>query len=147
MALCLIALWVVCLATSLGFVAAVDWDCDMECPLGKSKAPKKGYKAVAKGCGNNGEFNGMAEKIGFLHCCHDHNLCYGVCKADKEKCDAEFEECLASHCRTTHHLIDQKENCNSVAAGFNMGVTLFGCENYSKAQKEACNCVQNKDEL
>lgn len=35
---------------------------------------------------------------GVTKCCNEHDLCYGFCNKDKEKCDLDFKRCLYSIC-------------------------------------------------
>ena len=41
-------------------------------------------------------------------CCDDHDICYGTCGKDKEKCDEKFKKCLYGICSSVKKIVDNE---------------------------------------
>ncbi|OQR92727.1 phospholipase A2 [Achlya hypogyna] len=110
----------------------------------KVLAPKRDYKIWANGCGTESMgFSVMADDgTDFTSCCNWHDACYSICGISKNFCERRFEKCMKDKCATE----DDPKACQSMADIYAMGPKLMGCPAYTKAQKEACVCV-DKDKV
>ena len=128
-------------------------DCPYECPrLGHSPVPRPGHIKSSNGCGSldvifdDSEDSLIHMEAGFMECCHEHDLCYDTCGADKDLCDLTFKRCLYSVCKgkAETQILDKKA-CKIKAKLAYMSVIGVGCQSFRSAQKDACVCVKDDD--
>ncbi|KDO24516.1 hypothetical protein SPRG_10331 [Saprolegnia parasitica CBS 223.65] len=112
---------------------------------GKVLAPKRDYKIWANGCGTESMgFQVMNDDgVDFSSCCNWHDACYGVCGISKAMCERKFEKCMKDLCANESG-VDAQKSCDSMAEIYAMGPKLMGCPAFTKAQKEACTCVDKE---
>lgn len=46
----------------------------------------------------------------FIHCCDEHDICYGTCLNDKDECDLKFKKCLYKRCSENIKSVYGQEN-------------------------------------
>ncbi|XP_075230549.1 phospholipase A2 group XII [Lycorma delicatula] len=125
-----------------------DEDCVYKCPDGSSPVRNKYYKPTGNGCGPEGAkvdpqyipFEGITK------CCNEHDICYGTCNKDKEKCDLDFKRCLYSICDNLKSKTSDfiKTGCKLAAKGFFSATQTIGCPSYKSAQETACYCSSSQ---
>ena len=140
-------------------------DCDSKCPLGsvtrfsaekgccvyRTKKKNKEYKATANGCGSSwnelivpDEYPpiSVVAQFSFESACNQHDLCYGECGSDKQRCDSMFYENMKQECQK----LAQERGVNDEVAGFCYvmatiyynAVHEFADGAYEDAQNDAC---------
>ncbi|XP_065204957.1 group XIIA secretory phospholipase A2 [Planococcus citri] len=133
--------------------ASVEEDCEFKCPNGVKPRPNIYHDPIGNGCGVAGfQIPSYVPTYKLEKCCDDHDICYGTCGKDKDKCDEKFKKCLYGICSSVKQIMDSEplnKGCKSVAKAFYMAVVGAGCKYYLDAQKDACVCHVNyyDDEL
>jgi hypothetical protein len=111
------------------------------------------YGLSANGCGPADWRNRFVPNypfwiIDFTGACDAHDLCYGKCGADKDKCDADFYIEMKSRCYLEYGWYAQtkppagiafkKDACDTLASLYNKAVVELGQGPYDEAQKDSC---------
>ncbi|OQS06660.1 phospholipase A2 [Thraustotheca clavata] len=111
----------------------------------KFLAPKRDYKIWANGCGTDsmGIQVMTGDGVDFTSCCNWHDACYGICGVSKNMCEKRFEKCMKDMCAGEVG-VDAQKSCESMADIYVMGPKLMGCPAFTKAQREACTCVDKE---
>eukprot|EP00088_Acartia_fossae_P023900 TRINITY_DN24881_c0_g1_i1.p1 TRINITY_DN24881_c0_g1~~TRINITY_DN24881_c0_g1_i1.p1 ORF type:complete len:194 (-),score=22.92 TRINITY_DN24881_c0_g1_i1:155-736(-) len=131
---------------------SIDEDCYYQCPKGKVMKAKDSHVKTANGCGSlDYIFDDTPDSYiyvekEFSECCQAHDYCYDTCFEDKDFCDIKFRKCLYRVCRGEQHkkYLDNKK-CKLKAKLFYMAVVGVGCQPFKDAQRNACECVPDKD--
>ena len=67
-----------------------------------------------------------------------HVFVDAVCGISRNFCDLQFNKCIKSRCK-------KDNDCIQSAGLITMGVQMFGCEPFLKAQREGCDCLKGKE--
>lgn len=119
--------------------------CNFTCPSGMTPLSRNLPKRPPSGCGTK-DFRvptSMLPHRDFEKCCHEIELCYYTCLANKASCEVALNACLRRVCDTK---VPDKDSCYSTAAMFMDTVDDMGCDLFLEAQEEACTC-KHADEL
>lgn len=94
----------------------------------------KERKIKTNGCGIEGYIFNLDEMgfFGFDECCNQHDKCFSICRASKEKCDFELFLCLSKKC--------SNEYCLTIVDFLFYLVNDFGCKPFLNSQKNVCVC-------
>lgn len=122
---------------------------------GKCLKPNPTFKPFYNGCGPQtyffkdlflGELAGeMVRATGrsilpdnFQCCCNGHDVCYATLGSDKNKCDADFAQCLSLAC-----VGSTNESCFSMYqhAARMVAESPAGCDAYASDQNRASDCT------
>jgi secretory phospholipase A2 len=115
--------------------------------------PRPKYKPTANGCGTaNKKFSNVwpskkskytGKRAQWKKVCDRHDVCYGTCRADKDRCDKEFCNDLDEACEAVFKKGSQRlRGCKEEAALYCAAVKLAyqADKAFENAQKEACFC-------
>lgn len=90
-------------------------------------------------------YQAQDSKIDFTACCNQHDICYSTCLNDKKQCDLRFDECNRKWCNDNYGTEEKEhEECIRKADMTKTLARLVGCQDFLKAQKEACTCAKQK---
>ena len=123
-----------------------DGTCPTACPEGQFPVPKHRIRPYSNGCSVPDSLrDGLGDYRHFEPCCDLHDACYFSCGVPKPYCEEEFNKCMQTTCkeRPTRKL---QKDCESMAALFTVGTTLFGCGGYKELQVEGCECVDTSED-
>jgi len=100
--------------------------------------------ALSDGCGAPGLR--VNEDFPFHKCCHSHDVCYGTCNTNKNRCDLDFIFCMNSTC----NYIAPNDECRNAAVNLfddTVALSQEACTDYVTSQSRACTCVPGKVDL
>ncbi|KAH9363765.1 hypothetical protein HPB48_020103 [Haemaphysalis longicornis] len=120
-------------------------ECKFTCPAGTTPLSRNLEKRPPNGCGTK-DFRvptSMLPHRDFEKCCHEVELCYYTCLANKASCDVALDACLRRVCDTK---VADKDSCYSTVEMFMETADDMGCDLFLEAQGEACYC-KHADEL
>jgi len=125
--------------------SSLDEECFWTCPDGVKPKKNKYHTPTSNGCGPEG-LKVQTEHLPsgeMTSCCNEHDICYGTCNNDKDKCDLEFKRCLYRICDSSKMADElEKKKCQIGAKLLYTGTTTLGCKFYQESQKQACFCPQ-----
>lgn len=93
---------------------------------------------TANGCGTDAVRVSTPDEV--VPCCTVHDACYSICGVDRAFCDKEFSTCLERECNRLGKREDVSA-CLESKQMLSMGVTMFGCNAFTDAQREMCTCA------
>ncbi|XP_046855039.1 group XIIA secretory phospholipase A2-like [Xenia sp. Carnegie-2017] len=116
--------------------------CKATCPDGSEPVPRPGHIPSSNGCGSMGIKLDTSIFPSFENCCNAHDKCYDVCKADRDKCDKGFKDCLDKVCNELKrvHPPDLVDICKNTGGLMHAAAIGLGCTPFTMAQKKACTC-------
>jgi len=100
--------------------------------------------ALSDGCGAPGLR--VNEDFPFHKCCHSHDVCYGTCNTNKNRCDLDFIFCMNSTC----NYIAPNDECRNAAVNLfddTVALSQEACTDYVTSQSRSCTCVPGKVDL
>lgn len=137
------------------------------CPTGLRRVQRKDFRVYGYNwcvdTGNHTEVNVLPRhrdwdpddiakaRVDLIPCCFQRDICLRICGIDLWKCHREYHACVDKLC----NINDENDTpCQSVAHGssFASEITFplkagdLRCWNYTNAQKEACECVEESRE-
>lgn len=115
-----------------------------DCP--DRRVPKSNHTAVPNGCGPKGNDEWVPDDYGqwsFTEPCNKHDICYGTCGSDKEDCDQQFYNDMATVClEKTFPLGAAHLKCIGLASIYAKAVANFGGGAYEGGQVASCDCCE-----
>ena len=115
---------------------------------------KRDYTPSFNGCGSDGDISGdIVPNTYFEEACNRHDVCYGTCGQDREKCDLKFKDDMYAICE---RIMNEKRgrnpydfigdlvygwglaSCKALAYAYYQPVVWWGASAYEAAQDEAC---------
>lgn len=105
--------------------------------------PRPGYRPVPNGCTSSPDspWIPLCGSVSFKSSCNAHDICYGTCNSNRERCDSIFLSNLQSACRSRFGSGACRSACSVVANVYHRAVRLAGARNFCQGQRNACVCV------